>query len=162
MSALLSEGRGEQIANPKVITVNQGEARIETGVEIPYQETTSSGATSISFRQAVLRLRVTPQITPDKRILLDMEVDQDSVGELAVLGTPTIDTNSVQTQVLVDNGDTVVLGGIYTQRDLSNKNSVPFFGTLPYVGFLFRQKSFESDKSELLIFVTPKILEDIL
>ncbi len=162
LSALLSEGRGDQIANPKVITVNQGEALIETGVEIPYQETTSSGATSISFRQAVLSLRVTPQITPDNRVLLDMEISQDSVGELDVLGTPTIDTNSMQTQVLVDNGETVVLGGIYTQRDRRDRSSIPFFGTLPYVGFLFEQKSRTSNKAELLIFVTPKILDEIL
>ncbi len=160
LSAALAEGRGEDIASPRVITANQREAVIESGVEIPFQEASSSGATSVSFKKAVLSLRVTPQITPDDRILLDLQVNQDTRGSPEVLGVPPINTRSVTTQVLVDNGETVVLGGIYTQSDRQNQERVPFFGDLPYLGFLFRQTEIESSKTELLIFVTPKILSD--
>lgn len=160
LSAALAEGRGEDIASPRVITANQREAVIESGVEIPYQEASSSGATSVSFKKAVLSLRVTPQITPDDRILLDLQVNQDTRGGPEVLGVPPINTRSVITQVLVDNGETVVLGGIYTQSDRQQQERVPFFGDLPYLGFLFRNTSVESSKTELLIFVTPKILSE--
>ena len=160
LSALLSEGRGEEIANPKVITVNQGDAIIETGTQIPYQEASASGATSVSFQDAVLRLEVTPQITPDNRVLLDLEVNQDTVGDLTVLGTPVINTNRLETQVLVDNGETVVLGGVFTDRSQDDVNRIPFFSELPYVGFLFRKKAITSMENELLIFVTPRILEE--
>ncbi|MCS3904137.1 type IV pilus assembly protein PilQ [Methylohalomonas lacus] len=160
LSAALAEGRGEDISSPRVITANQREAVIESGVEIPYQEASSSGATSVSFKKAVLSLRVTPQITPDDRILLDLEVNQDTRGSPEVLGVPPIDTRSVTTQVLVDNGETVVLGGIYTQSDRQESERVPFFGDLPYLGFLFRNTSVSSDRTELLIFVTPKIMDE--
>ena len=131
-------------------------------MEIPYQEATSSGATSVSFKKAVLALRVTPQITPDDRILLDLQVNQDRRGSPDVLGVPPIDTRSVSTQVLVDNGETVVLGGVYSQAENYTSDRIPFFGDLPYVGFLFKRTSEERDKNELLIFVTPKILKESL
>ncbi len=162
LSAAVAEGRTEDIANPKVITANQREAVIENGVEIPFQQATSSGATSVSFKKAVLSLRVTPQITPDDRVLLDLSVNQDSRGSPDVLGVPPINTRNVSTQVLVDDGETVVLGGVYSQTDTNSIDRVPFFGDLPYVGFLFKRTSNEKSKSELLIFVTPKILKDNL
>ncbi|HKK15550.1 MAG TPA: type IV pilus secretin PilQ family protein, partial [Gammaproteobacteria bacterium] len=162
LSAALAEGRGEDIASPKVITANQREAVIESGVEIPYQEASSSGATSVSFKKAVLALRVTPQITPDDRVLLDLSVNQDTRGSPDVLGVPPINTRAVSTQVLVDNGETVVLGGVYSQSNNYTNERIPFFGDLPYVGFLFKRTSEERNKSELLIFVTPKILKENL
>lgn len=162
LSALLAEGRGEEIANPKVITANQSEASIESGVEIPYQSATSSGATSVSFKKAVLSLRVTPQITPDNRVLLDLEVSQDSRGAPDVLGTPPINTRSVTTQVLVDDGETVVLGGIYNQVDRKSTDRVPFFSDVPVLGVLFKKNRVEKSRTELLIFVTPKILREEL
>lgn len=162
LSALLAEGRGEDIASPKVITVNQKEAIIESGVEIPYTEASSSGAATVSFKKAVLSLRVTPQITPDDKILLDLKVNQDTQGAAVAGGIPTINTRNVGTQVMVDNGETVVLGGVYSQSDNSSVDRLPFFGDLPYMGFLFKRTSESTTKSELLIFVTPKILKDSL
>ncbi len=161
LSALIAEGRGEDIASPKVITANQRQATIESGVEIPFQEASSSGATTTAFKSAVLKLDVTPQITPDDRVLLDLSVSQDSPGAPVVGGIP-INTRRVTTQVLVDNGETVVLGGVYTRSDSKAVDRVPFFGDLPYVGFLFKRSSVSESKSELLIFVTPKILKDNL
>lgn len=163
LSAMQSEGTGEVVSAPRVITANQHEAYIEQGVEIPYVEASSSGATSISFRKAVLGLTVTPQITPDDRIVMDLQINKDSVGEVVGSGTsavPSIDTREVSTQVLVNNGETVVLGGIYEQTIINSKDMVPFFGNLPLVGKLFQRKLSEDDKSELLIFVTPKILKE--
>lgn len=160
LSALLAEGRGEDIASPKVITANQKEAVIESGVEIPYQQATSSGATSVSFKKAVLSLSVTPQITPDNRVLLDLVVKQDTRGTPDVLGVPPINTRNVTTQVLVNDGETVVLGGIYNQIDRNSSDRVPFFGDLPYLGFLFKKTRTEKSRTELLIFVTPKILKE--
>ena len=160
LSALLAEGRGEDIASPKVITANQKEAVIESGVEIPFQEATSSGATSVSFKKAVLSLSVTPQITPDNRVLLDLQVKQDTRGSPDVLGVPPINTRNVTTQVLVNDGETVVLGGIYNQVDRTSSDRVPFFGDLPYLGFLFKKNRVEKNRTELLIFVTPKILKE--
>ncbi|HEY7841607.1 MAG TPA: type IV pilus secretin PilQ family protein, partial [Gammaproteobacteria bacterium] len=160
LSALLAEGRGEEIASPRVITANQSEAVIESGVDIPYQQATSSGATSVSFKKAVLKLQVTPQITPDDRVLLDLQVNQDTRGAPDVLGVPPINTRSVSTQVLVDDGETVVLGGIYNQTDRKSSDRVPFFGDLPYLGWLFKKERIEKSRTELLIFVTPKILRE--
>jgi len=162
LSAALAEGRGENIASPKVITANQREAIIESGVEIPYQEATSSGATSTSFKKAVLSLKVTPQITPDDRVLLDLSVNQDTRGSPEVNGVPPINTRNVSTQVLVDNGETVVLGGVYEQSLSNTSDRIPFFGDLPYVGFLFKRTAESTTKSELLIFITPKILKENL
>ena len=158
LSALINEGRAQNLANPKVITVDQGQARIETGTQIPYQEASSSGATSVSFQKAVLGLTVSPQITPDDRVLLDMNVTQDSVGNISVQGTPAINTNVLQTQVLVEDGETVVLGGVFRENEDRNYERIPFFGDLPYVGFLFRRRGEQNRKQELLIFVTPKII----
>lgn len=162
LSALIAEGRGEDIASPRVITANQNEAVIESGVQIPYQEASSSGATSVSFQDAVLSLRVTPQITPDDRIIMDLEVSQDSLSGTSVNGVPAINTRNVATQVLVQNGETVVLGGVYTSSERKSVDRTPFFGDLPYVGFLFKRTDVDSNKSELLIFITPKILKDSL
>ena len=161
LSAMQQEGNGEIISSPRVITSNQMKATIEQGTEIPYQEASSSGATSVSFKKAVLKLDVTPQITPDDRIVMDLEVNKDEVGAI-FLGVPSIDTRSIKTQVLVDNGETVVLGGIYEQRKTKSSKRVPFFGDLPYVGFLFKTNSSEDTKRELLVFVTPKIIKDSL
>ncbi|MGB5440139.1 MAG: type IV pilus secretin PilQ [Gammaproteobacteria bacterium] len=161
LTAMEAEGHGEVISSPRVLTSNQQSAFIKSGVEIPYQEASSSGATSVSFKEAVLSLRVTPQITPDDRIIMDLQVNKDSVGEV-FLGVPSIDTNEVSTQVLVDNGETLVLGGIYEQEKSQEIDRVPFFGELPLVDWMFTKKMTVNDKAELLIFVTPKIVrEDI-
>ena len=161
LSAMQEEGQGEIISSPRVITSNQQTALIQQGTEIPYQEASSSGATSVEFKEAVLKLEVTPQITPDDHIVMDLEVNKDEVGTV-VAGVPSIDTRSVKTQVLVDNGETVVLGGIYEQSKINGTTRVPFFGDLPYVGFLFKTTSNEDTKRELLVFVTPKIIKDDL
>lgn len=164
LSALQAEGRGEVISSPRVITANQREASIRQGVEIPYQESSSSGATTTQFKEAVLSLTVTPQVTPDDRVILDLLVTKDSVGQVITTErggqVPSIDTRSVATQVLVNNGQTVVLGGIYETEETNNKTKVPFLGDLPGVGALFRSTRVSSNKSELLIFVTPKILKE--
>ena len=159
LSAMESEGEGELISNPRVVTSNQSEAVIEQGVEIPYQEASSSGATSVSFKKAVLALRVTPQITPDDRVILNLDVSKDNVGDV-YNGIPSIDTQNVNTEVLVDNGDTVVLGGIYEQVWYDQVDKVPFLGDIPVLGYLFKTTRKKDDKAELLIFVTPKILKD--
>ena len=161
LSALQAEGRGEVVSNPRVITANQKEATIEQGVEIPYQEASSSGATSVSFKKAVLSLKVTPQITPDDRVIMDLNVNKDSVGTIYA-GIPSIDTRAINTQVLVENGQTVVLGGIYEQTRSKDVSKIPFLGDLPYLGALFRNTTQVNKKVELLIFVTPKILKETL
>ena len=161
LSALQAEGRGDVVSSPRVITANQKEAIIESGAEIPYQEASSSGATAVSFKKAVLSLKVTPQITPDDSIIMDLAINKDSIGEI-FNNIPSIDTNEVSTQVLVANGETVVLGGIFESDNRNDITSVPFFGELPYLGRLFKRKSENSSKQELLIFVTPKILKDSL
>ena len=164
LTALQAEGRGEIISTPRIITANQKEARIEQGVEIPYQESASSGATTTQFKKAVLSLTVTPQITPDDNIIMDLLVSKDNVGQLTPSATgglvPSIDTRSVETQVLVSDGQTVVLGGIYETERRDTVNKVPFLGDIPGLGFLFRSTNTVSNKAELLIFVTPKILEE--
>lgn len=164
LSAAQAEGRGEVISSPRVITANQKEASIRQGVEIPYQESSSSGATSTQFKEAVLSLKVTPQITPDDRIILDLTVTKDSVGQVVSDerggSIPSIDTREVVTQVLVNNGQTVVLGGVYETEEGEQVSKVPFLGDIPGVGVLFRSTRKVSNKSELLIFVTPKILKE--
>jgi type IV pilus assembly protein PilQ len=164
LTALQAEGRGEIVSTPRVITANQKEARIEQGVEIAYQESASSGATTTQFKKAVLALTVTPQITPDDNIIMDLLVSKDNVGELTPSATgglvPSIDTRSVETQVLVRDGQTVVLGGIYETERRETISKVPFLGDIPGVGALFRSKSNVSNKAELLIFVTPRILTE--
>ena len=163
LSALQTEGRGEVISSPRVITANQKEALIEQGVEIPYQQSAggSSGGTSVSFKKAVLSLKAKPQITPDDRIIMDLSVSKDSVG-VVYAGVPSINTRAINTQVLVDNGATVVLGGVY-EHTLSDESSrVPFLSDLPGVGVLFRTTTKSDNKSELLIFITPKIVKESL
>ena len=164
LTALQAEGRGEIVSTPRIITANQKEARIEQGVEIPYQEAASSGATTTQFKKAVLSLTVTPQITPDDNIIMDLLVSKDSIGELTSSATgglvPSIDTREVETQVLVRNGQTVVLGGIYETERRETIRKVPFLGDIPGIGALFRSKSIVSNKAELLIFVTPRILNE--
>ncbi|MCW8879736.1 MAG: type IV pilus secretin PilQ [Kangiellaceae bacterium] len=159
LSALETENKGEVIASPRVITANQKEAYIEAGEEIPYLEQSSAGNTSITFKKAVLSLTVTPQITPDDRIILDLVVKQDTRGEDTPSG-PAINTREVGTQVLVENGETVVLGGVYQQRTNRDVTKVPFLGDLPGVGVLFRSTKDSSAKQELLMFVTPKIVKE--
>jgi type IV pilus assembly protein PilQ len=161
LSAMEAEGRGEIVSSPRVITSDQNEAIIKQGVEIPYQEASSSGATSTSFKDAVLELKVTPQITPDDRVVMDLNVKQDNPDfSRQVNGVPPVDTREVETIVLVDNGETVVLGGVFERTKSKNTERVPFFGTLPYVGFLFKQEFQEDNNRELLIFITPKILKE--
>ncbi|HUT41110.1 MAG TPA: type IV pilus secretin PilQ, partial [Gammaproteobacteria bacterium] len=133
---------------------------IETGTEIPYQEASSSGATTTAFKKAVLRLEATPQITPDDRIIMDLLINKDSVGEITSTNVPTIDTNEISTQVLVDNGETLVLGGIYEETNTQAITRTPFFGELPVIDWLFKRTVKEHDKQELLIFVTPKIVKE--
>jgi len=164
ITAAQKEGRGEVISSPRVITANGQEAYIEQGREIPYQESASSGATTTQFKKAVLSLKVTPQVTPDDRIILDLEVTKDSVGQVVPSATggfvPSIDTREITTQVLVNDGQTVVLGGILETENRDTVNKVPYLGDVPGLGFLFRKKANESLKNELLIFVTPKILRE--
>lgn len=161
LSAMQAEGRGEVISTPRVITSNQNEATIKQGVEIPYLTAASSGATTVQFKEAVLGLTVKPQITPDDRIILDLTVSKDSVGQV-FQGVPSVDKRAVSTQVLVNNGETVVLGGIYEQERSEGVSKVPLLGDLPLVGALFRQTAKLDSKNELLIFVTPKILKESL
>lgn len=160
LSALESEGMGELISSPRLVTANQQEAYIEQGEEIPYQEATSSGATSVEFKKAVLALRVTPQITPDGNVILDLKINQDRrSNEPEVLGVPAIATQQIETRVLVDNGQTIVLGGVYQQDKRSTITRIPFLGSLPLVGYLFRNTNDSNERTELLIFITPKIVE---
>ncbi|EIT71550.1 hypothetical protein WQQ_16870 [Hydrocarboniphaga effusa AP103] len=164
LSALQAEGRGEIISTPRVITSNAKQASIEQGVEIPYQEAASSGATSVSFKKAVLSLNVTPQITPDDRIIMDLAVNNDSVGQTYTTGSggqvPSIDTRKVTTQVLVENGQTVVLGGIYQQENRNSVSKIPLLGDIPILGAAFRNRTTVNNRDELLVFVTPRILRE--
>jgi len=161
LSALESEGSAEVIARPKVITADKQQASISSGVQIPYQEASSSGATSVSFASAVLGLDVKPQITPDDRIIMELEVTQDTVGAV-FNGVPSINTNSISTQVLVDNGETIVLGGIFTTQTTESITKTPFVGDLPYIGRFFRRNTKSDQKQELLIFITPRLIRDSL
>ncbi|HWJ07716.1 MAG TPA: type IV pilus secretin PilQ [Steroidobacteraceae bacterium] len=164
ITAAQREGRGEVVSAPRVITANGKEAVIEQGTEIPYQEAASSGATTTQFKKAVLSLKVTPQITPDDRIILDLTVSKDSIGQVLPSATggnvPSIDTREITTQVLVNDGQTVVLGGILETEKRDTVSKVPFLGDVPGLGYLFRSKSRTDNKDELLIFVTPKILRE--
>lgn len=165
LSALESENKGEVIASPRITVANQHEAYIEQGTEIPYVEATSSGATSVEFKKAVLSLKVTPHITPDNRIIMDLVVTQDTRGDTVSTSTGdavAIDTQEISTQVLVENGETIVLGGIFQQSSSNDVQKVPLLGDLPFVGYLFKNSSEVLEKRELLIFVTPKILTDEL
>ncbi len=161
LSALEAEGAGKIISSPRVVTADKAPAVIEQGVELPYQVATSSGATSIVFRKANLKLDVVPQITPDGNVVLDVDVNKDSVGQETRAGF-AIDTKHVKTQVMVENGGTVVLGGIYQQVERNTTSKVPLLGDVPVLGHLFKQNSRTNDKTELLVFITPKIVTDRL
>jgi type IV pilus assembly protein PilQ len=161
LSAAEADNRTKTISSPKVITGNQQKAVIESGVEIPYQEASSSGATSVSFKKATLGLEVTPQITPDNKVNMDLLVKKDSRGDVTN-GVPAINTNRVETKVLVDNGETAVLGGIFEETTTKSVDKVPFFGDLPVFGHLFKRTLNSTDKNELLIFITPRLLDDTL
>jgi type IV pilus assembly protein PilQ len=161
ISALQAESKGEVISSPRVVTADRHEARIEQGVEIPYLSASSSGATQVQFKKAVLSIQVTPQITPDDRVIMDLSVNNDTVGDIFA-GIPSVDTREVSTQVLVNNGDTVVLGGIYEQVTRDEVDKVPFLGDIPVLGYFFRHTVESDERRELLIFVTPKILKDAL
>ncbi|MDH5736403.1 MAG: type IV pilus secretin PilQ family protein, partial [Gammaproteobacteria bacterium] len=161
LSALQAENNGEVVSSPRVVTSDRHEAFIEQGVEIPYLSAASSGATTVEFKKAVLSIKVTPQITPDDRIIMDLQVNKDAVGEV-FSGIPSVDTREVTTQVLVNNGDTIVLGGIYETESRDELDKVPFLGDLPLIGSLFRHSLESIQKQELLIFVTPKILKESL
>lgn len=162
LSALESEGLAELIASPRLITINQQAAVIDSGQEIPYQEATSSGATAVAFKKAVLSLKVIPQITPDNKILMDLQINQDTASSQTFNGVPAILTKEIQTKVLVNNGQTIVLGGIYTQNKNKSINRIPFLGQLPVVGVLFRNTQVNLKNDELLIFITPKIITNSL
>ncbi len=164
LSAAQAETRAEVISSPRVITANQKEATIEQGTEIPYQQSASSGATTISFKKAVLSLKVTPQITPDNRLILDLDVKMDTIGTITVasggVNVPSIDTREIATQVLVNDGQTVVLGGILETEHRDAQTKVPFLGDIPVLGHLFKEQGKTNNKDELLIFVTPKIVRE--
>jgi type IV pilus assembly protein PilQ len=164
LSALQAEGDGRVVSTPRIVATNQREARILQGTEIPYQESASSGATTVSFKEAVLSLTVTPQITPDNRIIMDLTITKDSVGEEVPSGQggfiPSIDTRELVTQVVVADGETVVLGGVFETELRNTTTKVPGLGNIPGLGYLFRTKSTTNNNAELLIFVTPKILRD--
>jgi type IV pilus assembly protein PilQ len=164
LSAAENEGKSETISSPRVITANQKQATIMQGVEIPYQESASSGATTTQFKNAVLSLKVTPLITPDNRVILDLDVSDDTVGQQVTSATggsvPSIDTREIQTQVLVGDGQTVVLGGILETTKSYSSQKVPWLGDIPILGNLFKSTTNINDKTELLIFITPKILRE--
>ncbi len=159
ISALEADGRGKIVSSPRVITADQTKAIIEQGTEIPYQEASSSGATSVSFKKASLKLEVTPQITPEGSIILDLDVTKDSPGR-ETTGGLAIDSKHVQTQVLIENGGTIVIGGIFVMEELNSENKVPVLGDIPGVGNLFKSRTKTTDKKELLVFITPKIVSE--
>jgi type IV pilus assembly protein PilQ len=161
ISALEADGKGKTISSPRVLTADGVEALIEQGQEIPYQQATSSGATSVSFRKATLALKVKPQITPDGNIIMTLDVNKDEPGAITPGGV-AINTKHVKTEVLVENGGTVVIGGIFEQRDRTDITRVPFFGDLPYIGFLFKNNTTSTSKTELLVFLTPRIVNERL
>ncbi|MDQ6639112.1 MAG: type IV pilus secretin PilQ, partial [Pseudomonadota bacterium] len=159
ISALEADGKGKVVSSPRVVTADQQKALIEQGEELPYQVATSSGATSLQFRKANLKLEVTPQVTPEGNVILDVDITKDSVGRATTAGF-AINTKHVKTQVLVENGGTVVIGGIFEQNDREDITKVPFLGDIPYLGNLFKTRNLTSSKTELLIFLTPKIVTD--
>jgi len=163
LSALENEGKANVVSTPKVLTADQQTARVASGTEIPYQEASASGATTTAFKEAVLALEVTPQITPDGRIIMNLKVNQDSVGKIDQASrVPVIDKNEVKTNVIVDNGQTVVLGGVFKTEDVKSVAKTPFLGDLPVLGKLFRKNIQSQKKAELLVFITPRVVTDVL
>ncbi|ADI30921.1 type IV pilus secretin family protein [Methylotenera versatilis] len=161
LTAMESDGHGKIVSSPRVTTANQHKAKIAAGTEIPYLEASSSGAATVSFKSAVLSLEVTPQITPDDKIIMELDVKKDRVGQV-FSGVPSIETQNINTQVLVGNGETAVLGGIFEQTVRNDVEKVPFFGDLPIMGNLFKKRTTQNDKQELLIFITPRIMDESL
>ena len=161
LTALETDSKGKIISSPRVVTSDKTEATIEAGTEVPYQQASSSGATNVAFKKATLSLKVKPQITPDDNVIMDIMVNKDSVGQLYA-GVPSIDTNQVKTQVLVENGGTVVIGGVYTQQITDGVDKVPLLGDIPVLGYFFRSSSKIDNKNELLIFISPKIMKDTM
>ena len=159
LSALEADQRGKVVSSPRVLTGDKSKAIIEQGTELPYQAATSSGATQVQFKKASLKLEVTPQITPEGTVIMKVAVNRDAVGQLTPAGF-AINTRAVQTEVLVENGGTVVIGGIYEQTEINRVNKVPLLGDVPYVGTLFRSTSRTSNKTELLVFLTPRVVTD--
>ena len=161
LNASAIDGTTKNIASPRVVTGDKTPATIESGVEVPYLQASSSGATSVAFKKAVLSLVVTPQITPEDSVTMKVAVTQDSVGNIYA-GVPSINTKKVDTQVLVENGGTVVIGGVYTQDESDSTSAVPGLSDIPVLGWLFKQNTQVKSKKELLVFITPKILKDTL
>lgn len=159
ISAIENDGTGTILSNPRVVTSDRSEAVVAQGTQIPYQESASSGATTISFKDATLSMKVTPQIAPNGKILMDLAINKDSVGTQTPNG-PAIDTQNVKTQVMVDNEGTVAIGGIYTEENTASVNKVPFLGDLPYVGFLFKQRATNKSQREIIVFITPKVVTE--
>ncbi len=162
LTALETDSKGKVISSPRVVTADKVEANIETGSEIAYLQSSSSGASAAAFKKAVLSLKVKPQITPEDNVIMDVNVTKDSIGQLVFGGIPTIDTNHITTQVLVENGGTVVIGGVYLQTQTDGENKVPLLGDIPVLGNLFKNSTKIDNKSELLIFITPKIMKDAM
>jgi type IV pilus assembly protein PilQ len=157
LSALEAQGKGRIVAHPRLITTDQKKALIEQGEELPYQAATSSGATNVQFRKANLKLEVVPMITPEGHVMLEVDVNKDSVGRSTVAGF-AIDTKHIRTEVLVENGGTVVIGGIYTQTEKDGANQVPLLADMPFIGSLFQNRQRQVSKTELLVFLTPRVL----
>ncbi|PIE41379.1 MAG: hypothetical protein CSA49_03775 [Gammaproteobacteria bacterium] len=163
LSALESDGKADVVSTPKVLTADQQTARIASGEEIPYQEKTSSGATSTAFKEAVLSLEATPHITPDGRIIMELHINQNQRTDTVLeSGVPVISKNEIETSVIVDNGQTVVLGGVFSSEESNATLKTPFLGDLPIIGRLFRKELESSKKTELLVFITPKVVTDVL
>jgi len=160
ISAMENEKKGKIVSSPHIITADKVEAKIEQGQQIPYQQSSANGSTTVDFKQAALTLKVTPQITPDGHIIMSVDVSKDALNGTAVNGVPIIDVNKVKTEVLVENGGTIVLGGVYTESDDKQIDKVPFFGDIPGIGNLFKRTTKNNSKNELLIFITPKIIDD--
>jgi type IV pilus assembly protein PilQ len=159
LSALEADGKGKLVSSPRIVTAHNQKALIEQGTEFPYQQATSSGATSVSFRRATLKLEVTPQITPEGNILLDLDINKDSRGETTAAGI-AIDTKHIKTQVLVENGGTVVIGGIFELTESDSETKVPLLGDIPIAGNLFKARTRSTSKQEMLVFITPKMIAD--
>jgi len=159
LSALEADGKGKIISSPRIITADQIKAFIKQGTKVPFQKATSSGATSVEFQEATLKLEVTPQITPEGNVILDVQINKDTLGSLTSAGRE-INVKEIKTQVLVENGGTVVIGGIFEQADQSGVTKVPFLGDVPYLGALFRTRNEESQRVELLIFLTPRVVSE--
>ena len=159
LSAMEADGKGRVISSPRIITADQTKALIEQGTEYPYAVTAPNGATTLAFKKAVLKLEVTPQITPEGNIILDLDVNKDSRGETTTQGV-AIDTKHIQTQVLVENGGTVVIGGIFELNERESENKVPLLGDIPVVGNLFKNRVKQAEKQEMLVFITPKMISD--